>query len=109
MSWFSIEGKSLVRKIALRPRIHDNTLWEEKVTMKMKTLAGVSLAAALLAVAAPALTRSPASAPRYGVLGVDLTGIDKSVKPGDDFWTYMNGGWNARTEIAADRASAGYG
>jgi len=29
------------------------------------------------------------------------------VKPGDDFWTYANGAWDARTEIAPDRASAG--
>jgi acetyl-CoA synthetase len=32
-----------------------------------------------------------------------------SVKPGDDFWMYANGGWNERVEIAADRASAGFG
>jgi endothelin-converting enzyme/putative endopeptidase len=77
--------------------------------MKMKNLTTLTLCAALLTAAAPALTRSPASAPRYGVFGVDLTGIDKSVKPGDDFWTYVNGAWDARTTIAADRASAGYG
>ena len=40
-------------------------------------------------------------------LGVDLAGIDKSVKPGDDFEEYANGGWRAKTEIPADRASTG--
>jgi endothelin-converting enzyme/putative endopeptidase len=46
---------------------------------------------------------------RFGGWGVDLTAVDKTVKPGDDFWRYVNGGWDKRTEIAADRASAGVG
>ena len=33
--------------------------------------------------------------------------MDKSVKPGDDFWAYVNGTWDKNTQIAADRASAG--
>ncbi|MGN6271186.1 MAG: M13 family metallopeptidase [Sphingomonas sp.] len=40
-------------------------------------------------------------------LGVDLSGLDKNVKPGDDFDEYANGGWRAKTEIPADRASTG--
>ena len=77
--------------------------------MKINKLARFAVGAALLAIAAPALTQSAPNAARYGSFGVDLTSIDKSVKPGDDFWTYVNGGWDKRTEIAADRASAGYG
>jgi putative endopeptidase len=38
---------------------------------------------------------------------VDLSLIDKSVKPGDDFFLYANGGWLKTAEIPADRASAG--
>jgi putative endopeptidase len=75
--------------------------------MKINKFARLAVGVALLAVAAPALTQ--AVGPRYGDFGVDLTTLDKSVKPGDDFWTYVNGGWDKRTEIAADRASAGYG
>ncbi|MCW3847259.1 M13 family metallopeptidase [Sphingomonas sp. LB-2] len=77
--------------------------------MKINKFARLAVGVALLAVAAPALTQSATHAPRYGTFGVDLTTIDKNVKPGDDFWTYVNGGWDARTQIAADRASAGYG
>jgi endothelin-converting enzyme/putative endopeptidase len=77
--------------------------------MKLKTLLRLSAGAALLAVSVPALTQAVPNGPRYGSFGVDLTTIDKSVKPGDDFWAYVNGGWDKRTEIAADRASAGYG
>ena len=39
--------------------------------------------------------------------GVDRTALDTSVKPGDDFDGYANGGWRARTEIPADRSSTG--
>ncbi|WP_206363519.1 M13 family metallopeptidase [Sphingomonas crocodyli] len=66
----------------------------------------------LLAASAMALLASPLHAlttakPRFGTFGVDLTAIDKAVKPGDDFWTYVNGAWDKRTPIAADRTSAG--
>ena len=47
--------------------------------------------------------------PRYGTWGVDLTAMDRSVKPGDSFWHYVNGSWDKRTEIPADRTSAGVG
>ena len=64
--------------------------------------------AAMLSLAIPALTQSSKNLPRYGAFGIDLSTIDKSVKPGDDFWAYMNGGWDARTPISSDRAAAGY-
>jgi putative endopeptidase len=34
--------------------------------------------------------------------GVDLSSLDPSVTPGDDFFEYANGGWVKRTEIPAD-------
>ncbi|NIJ36508.1 putative endopeptidase [Sphingopyxis panaciterrae] len=43
----------------------------------------------------------------FGNWGVDLTARDETVKPGDDFDKYANGGWFARTEIPADQPSAG--
>ena len=61
-------------------------------------------AAALLA-SAPAFAQT--GAPKYGSFGVDLTAQKAGVKPGDDFWTFANGGWSERTQIAADRTSAG--
>ena len=45
--------------------------------------------------------------PRYGTWGADLTAIDRSVKPGDSFWHFVNGSWDRRTEIPADRTNAG--
>ena len=68
---------------------------------KMLTLATASL---LAVAAAPAAT---AAKPVYGDWGYDPAAMDSSVKPGDDFWAYVNGTWDKRTQIAADRASAG--
>ena len=39
--------------------------------------------------------------------GLDLSGIDRAVAPGDDFFAYANGAWSARTEIPPDRSSTG--
>ena len=46
-------------------------------------------------------------APRFGTFGLDLAGRDTSVKPGDDWYRYANGGWDARTEIPPDRSTYG--
>jgi endothelin-converting enzyme/putative endopeptidase len=69
--------------------------------MKFKMLA--------LATASLAGTFAPlqAAKPQYGDWGYDVSAMDRSVKPGDDFWAYVNGSWDKRTQIAADRASAG--
>jgi putative endopeptidase len=45
--------------------------------------------------------------PQFGDWGFDAAGMDASARPGDDFFRYANGGWDARTEIPADKA--GYG
>jgi predicted metalloendopeptidase len=48
-----------------------------------------------------------AAKPRFGTWGADLTAMDRSVKPGDSFWHFVNGSWDRRTEIPADRTNAG--
>ncbi len=42
-----------------------------------------------------------------GTWGVDLSGMDKSVKPGDDFFRYVSGAWFATAEIPPDRTTTG--
>jgi putative endopeptidase len=39
--------------------------------------------------------------------GIAVANMDRSVKPGDDFYLYANGEWIKRTEIPADRARIG--
>jgi putative endopeptidase len=74
----------------------------------------VALAASTACWAMPAVAQGPATATaaatstvpakaRLGAWGFDLTGIDTSVKPGDDFEKYASGKWLARTQIAPDK------
>src|SRR6478672_11699954 len=72
-------------------------------SMKFKTLTLVT--ASLLAVAVPASAQP--SKPVYGDWGYDPAAMDKSVKPGDDFWSYVNGTWDKTTKIKPDLTSAG--
>ena len=77
------------------------------------------LAASLvaLAVGAPALSRGQQDTPAasgatagvkpYGRWGFDLSGMDRSIRPGDDWFRFVNGNWAARTQIPADRSSYG--
>ena len=40
-------------------------------------------------------------------LGVNLDNLDPTMRPQDDFYRYVNGGWDDRTEIPADRSRWG--
>ncbi|AWV06142.1 M13 family metallopeptidase [Marilutibacter maris] len=53
------------------------------------------------------VSSSAAAAPTAMVSGVDQAGIDRDVKPGDDFDAFANGGWRSGFEIPADRSSYG--
>src|SRR5207244_9167684 len=45
--------------------------------------------------------------PVYGDWGYNPAAMDSSVKPGDDFWAYVNGAWDKRTQIAPDHSREG--
>jgi putative endopeptidase len=57
--------------------------------------------------ASPTAPAAAATTPKLGTFGVETANMDKSVAPGDDFYRYVNGTWQAKTEIPADRASWG--
>ena len=61
------------------------------------------LASVAIAIALPIA----AAAPKFAPWGVDLSAADASTKPGDDFFAFVNGGWDKRTQIAPDRTFAG--
>ncbi len=48
-----------------------------------------------------------AAAPAPVHHGIQIQNIDKSVKPGDDFYEFANGEWIKRTEIPPDRSRIG--
>ncbi len=47
------------------------------------------------------------SAPRFGAWGIDLAGENRAVKPGDDFFSYVNGTAVDHMEIPPDRTRFG--
>ncbi|MBO9697917.1 MAG: M13 family peptidase [Sphingopyxis sp.] len=68
-------------------------------------LAAVPAAAQEKAATAPAA--GSAAKPEIGDFGFDLTGMDKSVQPGDDFYAFANGTWAKNTVIPADKSNYG--
>jgi len=56
--------------------------------------------------AAPSTT-AMSSAPSVSGQSVDLGAMDRSVRPGADFFLYANGSWHAKAQIPADRSSTG--
>jgi putative endopeptidase len=57
-----------------------------------------------VAASAPALLQAQTAHPAPAA-AVDTAGMDRSVKPGDNFFAYANGHWLATTEIPADRST----
>jgi putative endopeptidase len=68
----------------------------------LPTLAALCIAA-LFGVANGAQSRH--SEPFIGPWGFDLSGMDASVSPGDDFFRYADGAWMSRTIIPPDKAA----
>lgn len=69
--------------------------------------AWVLAVAAAAAVIGGSLGAEAAGKAKFGTWGYDASAMDPSVKPGDDFFAYVNGAWDKRTQIAPDRTSAG--
>ena len=73
----------------------------------------ISLAHAAICalIALPLLAAQPQNAsidaPKQDTHGIVVANMDASVKPGDDFNQYANGGWIKRTEIPPDRGRVG--
>ena len=48
-----------------------------------------------------------AAKPEYGTFGFDEAGMDRTVKPGDNFYDYASGTWTKNTPIPADKSNYG--
>ena len=92
-------------------------MFPSRLTFRRPLAAALCLAASLplLAGAAPSPAGSgTATAPpdalrsaAAATQGVDVSAIDRSVAPGDDFFRYANGAWLRRTKIPPDRSNWG--
>ncbi len=69
--------------------------------------AGTVSAQAPDATAESVAAQAAITAPRYGNWGIDTAAMDTSVRPGEDFFSYVSGTWVANTEIPADKSSWG--
>jgi putative endopeptidase len=58
-------------------------------------------------VAGLCLTMPPALASPQGASGLNLAAIDKSIKPGDDFFDYAIGTWYSHADMPADHSEIG--
>ncbi len=68
----------------------------------------VETAAQVVPSAAPVYQGKPYQGkPKLGTFGVDLEGMDASVKPGADFYKYAGGTWIKKNPIPSDRARWG--
>ncbi|HVG24525.1 MAG TPA: M13-type metalloendopeptidase [Thermoanaerobaculia bacterium] len=77
--------------------------------MKLRLTALIAVLS-LFTAAAPAQEKKSApstEAKRYGTWGVDLEGMDRTVKPGDDFFKFVSGKWAASTTIPPDKTRYG--
>jgi putative endopeptidase len=78
--------------------------------MKLRLFALLAVLSLFTTVAPAQEKKSDATsteAKRYGTWGVDLEGMDRSVKPGDDFFKYASGKWAATAVIPADKTRHG--
>ena len=77
-----------------------------RMVVAATAVAATALAAGLTAVnfQADAAARGK---PEIGTWGFDLTAMDRSVQPGDDFFRYAGGNWMKNTQIPPDRSRWG--
>ena len=79
------------------------------MSLKSNLVAGVALA--LVLATAGATAEIPVLASRhdaaYGRWGFDDSGVDPTTNPGDSFFDFANGAWDARTVIPADKSRFG--
>jgi putative endopeptidase len=71
-------------------------------SLRTRARVGAGFVAAFVAL----VSSAEAQATRRGS-GIDTTNFDRSVRPQDDFFRFVNGGWLQRAEIPADASSWG--
>ncbi len=67
--------------------------------MAARVMLWIVITATAALAAAPAVTSLSS--------GIDRSGFDTAVRPQDNFFLYVNGGWIQKTEIPADKSNWG--
>ena len=75
-----------------------------RLTVAAVAVAGTALTAGYLATNSSAVAKGK---PQIGTWGFDLSAMDRSVKPGDDFFRNTGGTWMKNAQIPADRSRWG--
>ncbi len=88
--------------VAPNPSLPESTTLMKSILMAAAAFGALALATTVHA-AEPAMPPQP----NYGAWGFDATGMDKAVKPGDNFFLYTDGTWLKNTPIPADKTSYG--
>jgi len=73
-----------------------------------RRLPALVLTCAFLVAGSATASAASLDTPKYGPWGVDYGSMDRSVKPGDDFFAYAEGTWLKTASIAPDKTGAGY-
>lgn len=80
----------------------------------IRSLLAATVSAAALALSLPAAAQDSAAPAasvlptiNFGTWGFDVAALDPAVKPGDDFFEYVNGKWNRENPIPAEFARFG--
>ena len=79
------------------------------VSRSLPVVFASALFISLALLVAPQWTASEAASnrPVIGKWGFDISGMDRTVKPGDNFFLYVGGNWRKTNEIPADRSRWG--
>lgn len=73
----------------------------------LRPIAACTVLSLTVACSQPTPPAATAEAPPPLTSGFDAATFDKTTRPQDDLYRYVNGGWLAKTEIPADKASYG--
>ena len=73
----------------------------------MKKLLIGAMALLIIGACGQEAAQPAAEEPKVVSSGIDLSAMDTSVKPGDDFFSYVNGAWVAESEMPADKSRYG--
>src|SRR5271165_878499 len=74
------------------------------MTFIIRSLRSVLKCAGICSLGLTLLVMNAQDATKQNTHGISVANMDRSVKPGDDFYLYCNGDWIKRTELPPDRA-----